>query len=388
VSSFRSTRTPALCAAAALALCAVSPARAEGEPEVTFPARGIVEADRLNVRRGPGVDPPIGQVGKGTELLVRKKHGDWLEIDYPEVLGPWVSSTCVGADIDLEGAAPEAPLAARITKNKTRVRALPSRRGLVLDELKRDTALTVVGLVNGWCRITPPKDLRVYIHADYVTLADASTALTPELAPVERARTTPSEARPAPRRGSLPEGVAEKIRVASDLLVEDGPFAQVENALRLLEEALATPELTDVQRSLTRRRVAELVGSLSPTRWLELIRLAKRSQQARLDDIDRRYAVELADARDSLMETPRVEYTVRGELRASADGRGAYRLHAGDVVVCELDARGADLSPFLGRNVGVVGKLKDAETPGAPPLVEVQYVEETIPPRPVADSAE
>jgi hypothetical protein len=292
-----------------------------------------------------------------------------------------VSASCVASEHEFEAAAPDAPVVARIAKDKTRVRALPSRRGLILNELKRNTSITVVGLVNEWCRIVPPADLRVYIHADFVALADASTALTPEVEPVDRAR-VPAQPGQLPRpRGSLPAGVTEKIKLAADLLVDEGSADQVINALRLLEEALATPELSEVQRALARRRVAEVVGALSPSRWLELIRLAKRSEKRRLDDIDQRYAPKLEDARDSLMETPRVEYTVRGVLRANDSGRGAYRLYAGDVIVCELDARGADLSPLLGQAVGVVGTFAESGPPGSPPLVVVQYVEETVAPR-------
>jgi hypothetical protein len=367
------------CALAAAIAFSASRAAAQDEGAVpdVFPARGVVNAKRLNVRRGPDVNPPIGQLPRGAEVTVRKRHGTWLEIDYPALFGPWVSAICVESDADLQAATDEAPLRAEINRDGARVRSVPAQRGLVLAEVPRGTLLTVVGFVNGWCRIVPPADLRVYVHAGFVDIVAGDVAVGEGSQP----RPVPGASVQSANTG-LPAAVEEKIAFAAELLSADESLLQVESALRLLEEAMTSEELSDTERAVARRKVSETIGELPPAKWLKLLELARESNRKRLEDIDRRYAAQLRDARDSLRETPQVEFTAQGVLRVADEIAGTYRLFAGDVLVCELDAGAADLMAFVGKHVGVVGRRRaDA---GETAVVDVEYVEEidvAVPPQ-------
>ena len=132
-----------IAAVMAVAVSRAASAQTEGAEEAKLPSKGVVSADRLNVRRGPGVNPPIGQLTRGTALMVRTQHEKWYEIDYPSKLGPWIHGSCVDPKTGLEAATADTPLAITVASDRSRLRSLPSRRGLVLDELPRGAKLAL-----------------------------------------------------------------------------------------------------------------------------------------------------------------------------------------------------------------------------------------------------
>lgn len=64
-----------------------------------FVQNGIVQAKKLNVRAGPGINYTIvGRVNRGDALETRGTFGEWLKIGPPSACSLWVSSKLVEAE--------------------------------------------------------------------------------------------------------------------------------------------------------------------------------------------------------------------------------------------------------------------------------------------------
>jgi hypothetical protein len=258
---------------------------------------------------------------------------------------------------------------------------------LTLAQLPAGSPVQVVGARNEWCRILPLESLRAYVHAEYVDLSAAEAHTTgPATAPPrgsprnDPATPRAASAQPAGGVTTLPDAVAERLAFARELLSQDGSVNEAESALRLLEEAIGDSGLTQEQRTTARARAAAVVGSLPPSKWLQLLELARRSQEQRLDRVRDRFRARIRDARAAVEGAPDIEFTVQGTLRAPQPGSYRYRLLSGDVLVCELDAGDADISFFYDSKVGVVGRRHQSAQPGGVPWVEVDYIEQLAPP--------
>jgi hypothetical protein len=322
-------------------------------PAPDSPAVAVVTATRLNVRQGPGLAFPVaGQLGRGESVIVRRVEAGWCEIDYPETLAVWMARRLVSAVSDPSAAAPGSPVRGVVARSGARLRASPSLRGVVLGERQRGDELSVIGASGDWYGVLPPPDLRVYVHADHVEIG----------------------------RAAVPGEVIEKLQLAERLLREEASLEEAERALRLLEEALATEGLSDAARRELRARAGRAVARVPPSRWLFYLERAREARDARLLAIDRRYEGPLEEARAELEDLPRVGFTATGVVRPPAAGSARHRLvHSsgvGEALLYELAAGGADLSPFVGKAVGIVGEEREPERPGGPAWIEVRYVEE------------
>jgi len=375
---------PSLLAAAVCFL----PARAAASAEATLRLAEIppgarlpaaINADRVNVRPGPGAEPPLGQLSKGARVVARRRDGAWVEIDYPADLGLWVASRYVKplSGGELQSASSASPVRASALRDRVQVRSLPSTRGAVVAELSRGDEITVIGVFNDWCRVSPlgPGPLGrlvAYVHADYVDILS-------EAGPPAGGAATPSgppERSPPGVDSTRKPGAQEALSRAAAMLRPDRPLelADARAALRLLDEALSSASGAELERA--RAAAAEILGRLPPAKWLALLELAAASRPEPPEDIDRRFAARLRDARDALQETPPIEFTARGTLRASGPDGSTYRLVRGETVLYEISPLGADLTPFVGKEVGVVGRLTEPRREGGVPRIDVRYIEE------------
>ncbi len=343
--------------------------RKELVPTPEAPLTGVVNVDRLNVRKGPGTPyDRLGQLDKGDELVVRHAEGKWYEVDYPAGLPVWISAKYVEVEGEAEKASLEAPLVGVITRPGVRLRGRPSlARSVVLGERQKDDVVRVAGAFNGWYRIVPPADMRCYLHADYVDLvgpheAAAEEPGVDEVLPLELGTGEAPVDEAVPGDTDTLESAMESVRLAGEMLSQTPSLEDAERALRLLERALASGEPG------VREAVKEVLGGPGPGVWLSLFDKARRGREGGSADAS-------PGDTDPGVE---IEYTARGLLLAPVGGTGRYRLVHGDALLYELEPEvdGADLSPFVGRAVGVVGGLRAAERPGEAPWIVVRYIEE------------
>ena len=126
---------------------------AESGPEAATVKGTVNVSDFLNVRLGPGLRHPVtGRLNGGQEVEITRISGNWLELKAPENLKIYVSEARVNAEGILTG---ELNMRSRMDVSAPTYGILPKGTAVKrLDERR-----------NGWVRIVPPADLKVYVAA-------------------------------------------------------------------------------------------------------------------------------------------------------------------------------------------------------------------------------
>ena len=137
-----------MCAAAIFSVCA-----AEAMPGEATVKGQVNVSDFLNVRLGPGLRHPVTRRLKGgQEVEIIRISGNWLELKAPENLKIYVSEARVNAEGKLTG---ELNMRSIMDVSAPSYGILPKDSVVKrLDERR-----------NGWVRIVPPADLKVYVAA-------------------------------------------------------------------------------------------------------------------------------------------------------------------------------------------------------------------------------
>ena len=143
--------------------------------------QGTVNAGPLNVRSGPGTTyKKVGTLKKGAVVTVLESSGGWYKITAGNLTG-YVSDDYVTVSEIVEGstqppaeggsAGSEASSdvkEGRVNAGPLNVRSGPGTSYAKVGSLKKNTLVTIVEQVNGWCKITSG-DLTGYVSADYIT---------------------------------------------------------------------------------------------------------------------------------------------------------------------------------------------------------------------------
>ena len=138
---------------------AVTQEQTTAEPQaLPVTVKGKVNvSDFLNVRLGPGLRHPVtGRLNPDQEIEIIRIAGNWLEIKAPETLKIYVSEARVNLEGKLSG---ELNMRSRMDSAAPSYGLLPA--GTVVKRLPERR--------NGWLRIVPPADLKVYVAAICVT---------------------------------------------------------------------------------------------------------------------------------------------------------------------------------------------------------------------------
>lgn len=173
--------------------------------------KGVVNADVLNLRLGPGLQQPVvGRVVDKTEVEIVRVVGNWLEIKAPATLAIYVSEARIGRDGVLTG--------------ELNMRTAMSSTAPCLGTLPKGTKVTKVGESrNGWVRIELPENIEIKVYAaSFLVTYDpakfdadgniigAAPAETPASAPAAPAETpAPAPAAPAETPAPAPAAPAE-----------------------------------------------------------------------------------------------------------------------------------------------------------------------------------
>ena len=150
-------------AASACLLTAQTTAAPQEQTAAAAPAQPVTikgkvnVSDFLNVRLGPGLRHPVtGRLNPDQEIEIIRIAGSWLEIKAPENLKIYVSEARVNLEGKLSG---ELNMRSRMDAAAPSYGLLPA--GTVVKRLPERR--------NGWLRIAPPEDLKVYVAAICVT---------------------------------------------------------------------------------------------------------------------------------------------------------------------------------------------------------------------------
>lgn len=135
-----------------------------------------VEATALNVRKGPGLDYKIqSQIKSGTKLAVLKKQKEWYQVTLPDGKTGWVASWLIGD----KKTTPVTSIAATVNTQGAKLRDNPGTDTKVLQELDKDTPLTITLAQNGWSQVQVG-DTVGWISSDLVTETTSKVVEKPE----------------------------------------------------------------------------------------------------------------------------------------------------------------------------------------------------------------
>lgn len=157
---------------------------------------GKTNADFLNVRTDAGLNAPVaGKLPAGTEVKIIREIGNWLEIAAPAALKIYVSEARVNANGVLVG---ELNMRSAMSTDATIIGVLPKGAKVQRIDERR----------NGWVRIMPPEDLKVYVAAFCVDYDKA--AFNEKGMPQTAAAPV---AAPAAEKTAVPAAPAEKVEL-------------------------------------------------------------------------------------------------------------------------------------------------------------------------------
>ena len=150
-----------------LSICAV----AAYADDVAFGA-GTVTASSLNIRSGPGTDNSVvGTVTSGSIPVILEKTSDqWYKINYQGAVGyvsaDYISHVLSAENFDASGV---------VTGNSVRIRSGPSTDNDIITTCSSGTKLNVVGINNGWYKVTTDSG-KGYIRSDLFKITGAASS--------------------------------------------------------------------------------------------------------------------------------------------------------------------------------------------------------------------
>ena len=141
-------------------------AQSDGAATRNFPWEGEITASNVYIRSGAGSNYyPTTKVGPGTRVLVMNEKFGWYEIVPPPGSFSYVDKTLVETSPDGK--------TATIAQDKVYVRAgsdLEKRKNSTQLVLSRGATLEILGEADGFYKVTPPRDARLFVSAQFVTM--------------------------------------------------------------------------------------------------------------------------------------------------------------------------------------------------------------------------
>lgn len=186
--------------------------------------KGTVNADKVNLRLGPGLTHPVvGSLANGQSVEINKVIGSWLELAVPETLTAYVNEARINHDDTLNG--------------ELNMRTKMSTTAPILGVLPKGTKVKRLNKrANGWVQIVVPADSKVKVYvASFLINYNASefdekgNPIVPwvEKKAEPEKKEVPEEVEPAvpaaaPAVEKAPEKAPEKAAVSAEKLEMQG----------------------------------------------------------------------------------------------------------------------------------------------------------------------
>ena len=410
--SLRSARTfvAVLAAAMAAAVVAAAPVPAAEPGELA----GKVNADVVRLRAGPGTQYTIvGRVALGQKMAVLGEKEGWYMVPFPADRWCWITKRYVRKLAKTSGGA----IPGVVSANEVRIRAAGDLRSKIVAVRNAGDKVSVIGEVGDWYKIVPPREARAWIYKEYVDILEGKEApkiedkpeppaalvgppspVTDDVSdeplgktggvgglgerPAEGYRTRAEP--PEPKGSEIPgvdlAGMSAKERLAT----AQGIFqagCEEKNSDRMVTAgmifaSLANDYFTDnATRSAARERLRAVVVELPQAEQRKIIAFESKALKAQVQRIRSHYNEEL-----SAIEVPvkRRKYTAIGVVEAMPRARrrpGDYRLVVGVVPYYYLRSRRIDLRPYVGKTVGIVGRIEPAPIGWTSRVLTVSVIE-------------
>ena len=164
--------------------------------------KGTVNADKVNLRLGPGLTHPVvGSLANGQSVEINKVIGSWLELAVPETLTAYVNEARINHDDTLNG---ELNMRTRMSTTAPILGVLP--KGTKVKRLDKRA--------NGWVQIVVPADsnVKVYVASflmDY-NASEFDEKGNPIVPSAEKKAEPEKKELPAENKPAVPAPAAEK----------------------------------------------------------------------------------------------------------------------------------------------------------------------------------
>ncbi|MBI3312239.1 MAG: SH3 domain-containing protein [Candidatus Omnitrophica bacterium] len=136
---------------------------AEEKPET--PVLGLVTADRVNLRSGPGASyEVVHQFSRRSKVQILAQQGDWYAVPLPDSVPAFVSRNFLQT---------ESSGWVRVQADRVHVRAGPGLGSASYGTLSKDDRVRFWRLQGEWMAVQAPGFCRGWIHRSYVTLLES-----------------------------------------------------------------------------------------------------------------------------------------------------------------------------------------------------------------------
>ncbi len=215
------------------------------------PIEVTVLGDRVNLRNAASTESDVvGQANYGQKMQAISIDEKWVQVRPPADLAAWVYSPLLFEDKEVR--APE-----------LNVRSGPGTQFIILGELKRGDAVTVLQSMEEWRKIEPPEAVTLWISRDFVQIPES--ALIPEKEPEPLPLPTPVPA-PLPTPVPTPVTIVEiqTIEKIVEVQVTPTPMPKVDAPEGLNLVPLKGQGTLSKRRGVVR---AYLLSGSSPSRF-------------------------------------------------------------------------------------------------------------------------
>lgn len=261
-----------------------------------------VTGDNVNLRAiADGESEVVSQVSRGTILYADKFFGeDWVSVAVPAGVAVWVYAELVRNDI--------------VAVSKLSVRSGPGINYRTVGMLLKGEKVISHGTLNGWLKISAPKNCRVWISNKYVELADFTVEKTvvkpvekPEIKPIPKPVVKPVT---KPIAVTRPEIVAKPIEPTAkpiESIVDDNsPDGELPDG----KDWLAEPTLQKdfIQSNLGQKDEGECkVGSMSQKQLATPVEVVSIKEPKVDESVAELVSMSTVDELEQLAEKPFIE---------------------------------------------------------------------------------
>jgi len=334
----------------------------EALPKPTFPYTGEVTGDLVNVRSGPGLYYyPVAVLKKETRVTVEAQVGEWLALRPPEGVVGLVRKSDLAIDPSGGTAAVASP--------KARVYASGPQakwQWCVATVLDQGDTIALAGPAEGeFVPVAPPKEMRVYILADYVRALPAGAAPTPPGEAAAGQPQPPGEAE-SDEVAALIKAFEEADRALKAEMRKEIGQRDFDAAAKRYQEIHDESDKDYIKRAC-QQRLAFIEGLREQQAEYRRVEALGRSLDERLAEIRARFADRRAE-QDIERRMARKDFVAEGlvaplEILEGVDYPIKFKLvDQNNRPLVVLKSTRYDLSKFVGKVVGVRGTkeyLKD-----------------------------
>jgi N-acetylmuramoyl-L-alanine amidase len=151
------------------------------------PLNGVVNDNNVNFRTGPGLTfKIIKRVNKGTKLTILQSNKDWIKATLEKGPTGWISKKYVTPfkitqnTTNLKNVSPTTNSKGIVNVNSLRLRKGPGTNYSIIDTLKKNTEVVVVGSNKDWQKVTVNKKTG-YVKKEYISIKKQTVISTPVL---------------------------------------------------------------------------------------------------------------------------------------------------------------------------------------------------------------